>query len=102
MQADQFVSLDTIMIMAIGLFAFIFDTIGGIFFTMYDARTRLAQDVVLQVKSYFKEVVFDTIIPRNVRLSEAPSHGLPICKYDPDCIGARSYAKLAEEVIRRG
>ncbi len=77
-------------------------TIGGIFFTMYDARTRLAQDVVLQVKSYFKEVVFDTIIPRNVRLSEAPSHGLPICKYDPDCIGARSYAKLAEEVIRRG
>ena len=77
-------------------------TIGGIFFTLYDARTRLAQDVVLQVKSYFKEVVFDTIIPRNVRLSEAPSHGLPICKYDPDCIGARSYAKLAEEVIRRG
>ena len=77
-------------------------TIGGIFFTMYDARTRLAQDVVLQVKSYFNEVVFDTIIPRNVRLSEAPSHGLPICKYDPDCIGARSYAKLAEEVIRRG
>ena len=77
-------------------------TIGGIFFTMYDARTRLAQDVVLQVKSYFKEVVFNTIIPRNVRLSEAPSHGLPICKYDTDCVGARSYAKLAEEVIRRG
>ena len=77
-------------------------TIGGIFFTMYDARTRLAQDVVLQVKSYFKEVVFNTIIPRNVRLSEAPSHGLPICKYDPDCVGARSYEKLAEEVIRRG
>ena len=77
-------------------------TIGGIFFTMYDARTRLAQDVVLQVKSYFKDVVFNTIIPRNVRLSEAPSHGLPICKYDPDCVGARSYAKLAEEVIRRG
>ena len=77
-------------------------TIGGIFFTMYDARTRLAQDVVLQVKSYFKDVVFNTIIPRNVRLSEAPSHGLPICKYDPDCVGARSYEKLAEEVIRRG
>ena len=77
-------------------------TIGGIFFTMYDARTRLAQDVVLQVKSYFKDVVFNTIIPRNVRLSEAPSHGLPIGKYDPDCVGARSYEKLAEEVIRRG
>ena len=76
--------------------------IGGIFFTMYDARTRLAQDVVMQVKSYFKDVVFNTIIPRNVRLSEAPSHGLPICKYDPECVGARSYAKVAEEVIRRG
>ena len=77
-------------------------TIGGIFFTMYDSRTRLAQDVVLQVKSYFKDVVFNTIVPRNVRLSEAPSHGLPICKYDPECAGAKSYEKLAEEVIRRG
>ncbi len=77
-------------------------TIGGIFFTMYDSRTRLAQDVIIQVKGYFKDVVFSTIIPRNVRLSEAPSHGLPICKYDPDCSGARSYQKLAEEVIRRG
>lgn len=76
--------------------------IGGIFFTMYDSRTRLAQDVVMQVKSYFKELVFNTIIPRNIRLSEAPSHGLPICKYDPNCVGARSYAKLAEEVIHRG
>lgn len=77
-------------------------TIGGIFFTMYDSRTRLAQDVVLQVKSYFKDVVFNTIIPRNVRLSEAPSHGQPICLYDPTCPGALSYEKLAEEVIRRG
>jgi len=76
--------------------------IGGIFFTMYDSRTRLAQDVVVQVKSYFKDVVFNTIIPRNVRLSEAPSHGLPICKYDPSCTGAKSYEKLAEEVMRRG
>lgn len=77
-------------------------TIGGIFFTMYDSRTRLAQDVVVQVKSYFKDVVFNTIIPRNVRLSEAPSHGLPVCKYDPECVGAKSYQKLAEEVIHRG
>ena len=76
--------------------------IGGIFFTMYDSRTRLAQDVVMQVKSYFKEAVFNTIIPRNVRLSEAPSRGLPICSYDPECAGAKSYAKLAEEVIKRG
>jgi chromosome partitioning protein len=76
--------------------------IGGIFFTMYDSRTRLAQDVVQQVSGYFKERVFKTIIPRNVRLSEAPSHGLPICKFDPDCVGAKSYKKLAEEVIARG
>ena len=76
--------------------------IGGIFFTMYDSRTRLAHDVVLQVKSYFKDVVFNTIIPRNIRLSEAPSNGLPICKYDPECAGAKSYEKLAEEVMRRG
>ncbi|MBO5137000.1 MAG: ParA family protein [Spirochaetaceae bacterium] len=76
--------------------------IGGIFFTMYDSRTRLAQDVVSQVKSYFGDTVFSTIIPRNVRLSEAPSHGLPICKYDPTCAGAKSYKNLAEEVISRG
>ena len=76
--------------------------IDGIFFTMYDSRTRLAQDVVRQVQAYFKDVVFNTIIPRNLRLSEAPSHGLPICKYDPECMGAKSYEKLAEEVIRRG
>ena len=77
-------------------------TIGGIFFTMYDSRTRLAQDVVMQVKSYFKDVVYSTIIPRNVRLSEAPARGLPICSYDPECAGAKSYEKLAEEVMRRG
>ena len=76
--------------------------IGGIFFTMYDSRTRLAQDVVQQVTSYFKDRVFRTIIPRNVRLSEAPSHGLPICKYDALCVGARSYEKRAKEVLERG
>lgn len=76
--------------------------IGGIFFTMYDSRTRLAQDVVQQVTSYFKDRVFRTIIPRNVRLSEAPSHGLPICKYDALCVGAKSYEKLAKEVLARG
>ena len=69
---------------------------------MYDSRVRLAHDVVLQVKSYFKELVFETIIPRNVRLSESPSHGLPICEYDPVCLGAKSYEKLAEEVMNRG
>ncbi|HHU36007.1 MAG TPA: ParA family protein [Treponema sp.] len=76
--------------------------IGGIFFTMYDSRTRLAQDVVQQVTTYFKDKVFTTIIPRNIRLSEAPSHGLPICNYDAQCVGARSYEKLAKEVLERG
>jgi chromosome partitioning protein len=76
--------------------------IGGIFFTMYDPRTRLAQDVVKQVSVYFKSKIFTTIIPRNVRLSEAPSHGLPISVYDPQCAGARAYQSLAREVIKRG
>ena len=73
--------------------------IGGILFTMYDRRTRLAQEVVQEVTSYFKEKVFRTIIPRNVRISEAPSYSKPINQYDPLCIGARSYDKLADEVL---
>jgi chromosome partitioning protein len=76
--------------------------IGGIFFTMYDQRTRLAQEVVKQVTVYFKDRVFRTIIPRNVRLSEAPSHGMAISRYDPSCAGAQSYKSLAKEVIERG
>ena len=76
--------------------------ITGILFTMYDSRTRLAQDVVQEVIGYFGKRVFRTIIPRNVRLSEAPSHGVPINQYDADSTGARSYAKLAEEVLSRG
>jgi len=75
--------------------------IGGIFFTMYDNRTRLAQQVVKEVSAYFKDKVFSTVIPRNVRLSEAPSHGLPISKYDPSCQGAKSYKSLAQEVLNR-
>jgi chromosome partitioning protein len=76
-------------------------SIGGIFFTMYDPRTRLAQEVVRQVSAYFKSAVFTTIIPRNVRLSEAPSYGQPISLYDPQCSGARAYQNLAQEVIKR-
>jgi chromosome partitioning protein len=76
--------------------------VGGIFFTMFDSRTKLSQDVVQQVTGYFKDRVFRTIIPRNVRLSEAPSHGQPISSYDPECAGARSYRLLAEEVMARG
>ena len=75
--------------------------IAGIFFTMYDSRTRLAREVVEEATSYFKDRVFRTIVPRNVRLSEAPSHSVPIADYDPDCIGALSYRKLAEEVMDR-
>ncbi|MCL1855717.1 MAG: ParA family protein [Clostridia bacterium] len=76
--------------------------IGGIFFTMYDPRTRLAQQVVKEVSAYFQNKVFSTIIPRNVRLSEAPSHGLPISKYDPLCAGAKAYKSLTQEVLSRG
>ena len=75
--------------------------LGGIFFTMYDSRTRLAQEVVQQVVAYFKDRVFKTIIPRNVKLSEAPSHGLPISEYDPASTGAKSYQKLALEIMQR-
>ena len=76
--------------------------IGGIFFTMYDPRTRLAQQVVKEVSTYFKSKVFSTIIPRNVRLSESPSHGLPISRYDPNCSGAKAYKSLAQEVLDFG
>jgi len=76
--------------------------IGGIFFTMYDQRTRLAQDVVREVSAYFREKVFETIIPRNVRISEAPSHGIPISQYDPASSGGKAYQSLAEEVLSRG
>ena len=76
--------------------------IGGIFFTMYDPRTRLAQQVVKEVSAYFTNKVFSTIIPRNVRLSEAPSHGLPISIYDPLCSGAKAYKSLTDEVLNRG
>ena len=79
--------------------------VGGIMFTMYDSRTRLAQEVIQQVKGVFRnrpELLFKTVIPRNIRLSEAPSHGIPINMYDPGCVGARSYKALAEEVMKRG
>lgn len=73
--------------------------IGGIIFTMYDKRTKLAHEVVKEVTGYFKEKVFRTIIPRNIRITEAPSFAKPINLYDPNCIGAVSYDKLADEVI---
>ena len=75
--------------------------IGGILFTMFDSRTRLANEVVQEVTGYFKDKVFRTIIPRNVRLSEAPSHSIPINQYESECVGAKSYEKLADEVLKR-
>lgn len=76
-------------------------SIGGIIFTMYDIRTNLANEIVKNVTEYFREKVFRTVIPRNVALSEAPSHGLPISKYKEDSSGAKSYKHLAEEVVLR-
>ena len=75
--------------------------IGGIFFTMYDPRTRLANDVIKHISSIYKDMVLNTIIPRNIRLSEAPSYGMPISLYDPQCPGARAYQTLAQELLRR-
>jgi chromosome partitioning protein len=74
--------------------------IEGLLLTMYDTRTNLAQQVVNDVKEYFKDKVFETIIPRNVKLSEAPSFGKPIGYYDKTCPGSITYEKLAEEVIK--
>ena len=75
--------------------------IEGIVFTMYDARTNLSLQVVENVKDNLQERVYKTIIPRNVRLAEAPSHGLPINLYDARSTGAEAYHQLAEEVINR-
>ena len=73
----------------------------GVVLTMLDGRTNLGLQVVSEVKRYFKGKVFSTVVPRNVRLSEAPSHGLPIHIYDPNCTGADAYRKLAGEFIKR-
>ena len=73
----------------------------GIVFTMYSSRANLNNEVVEDISTYFKELVFETKIPRNVRLSEAPSHGLPINAYDNSCSGAKAYAALAKEVLNR-
>ena len=73
----------------------------GVVFTMYDARTNLSLEVVENVKNNLKQSIYKTIIPRNVRLAEAPSHGLPINLYDGKSVGAESYRLLADEVIER-
>ena len=73
--------------------------IEGFLLTMYDSRLRLANQIYEELKSYFGDMVFDSVIPRNIRLSEAPSHGLPALLYDPDSRGATSHLSLAKEII---
>jgi chromosome partitioning protein len=66
---------------------------------MFDTRTNLANDVVDEVKKHFKEQVFETIVPRNIRLAEAPSYGIPISLYSPGSVGAAAYDQLAREIL---
>ena len=73
----------------------------GILLTMFDKRNKLSSQVDKEARNYFKEKVYKTVIPRNVRLSEAPSHGLPCVIYDKNCVGSKSYFNLAEEFIRK-
>jgi chromosome partitioning protein len=74
--------------------------IAGILMTMFDSRTMLNNQVVVDAKNYFGSKVFDTVIPRNIRLSEAPSYGVPISVYEPNSKGAHAYSNLAKEVIK--
>ncbi|MCR5650181.1 MAG: AAA family ATPase [Lachnospiraceae bacterium] len=75
--------------------------IEGVVFTMFDTRTNLSQQVVNNVRENLAQYVFETVIPRNIRLAEAPSHGLPITEYDARSIGAKSYMDLAKELIKK-
>jgi chromosome partitioning protein len=74
----------------------------GVLLTLFDGRTRLAADVASEVRNYFGPLVFDTVVPRSVRLAEAPSHGLPISHYDSSSPGADAYYRVAMEVVERG
>ena len=76
-------------------------TVSGMLLTMHDGRTRLGQDVEREVRAHFSDLVFATVIPRNVRVGEAPSHGLPVTHHDPTSAGAEAYFELAKEVAAR-
>lgn len=73
----------------------------GVFLTMYDSRTNLSGQVEGEAKGFFKDLMFQSRIPRNIKLSESPSHGLPICKYDPGSAGAKAYHELTAEIHER-
>ena len=77
-------------------------TVAGMLLTMHDSRTRLGRDVEREVREHFRELVFQTVIPRNVRVGEAPSYGLPVTHHDPHSTGAEAYFELAKEVAARG
>ena len=77
-------------------------TVAGVLLTMYDYRTNLSQQVVEEVRKYFPDKVYETVIPRTVRLSEAPSYGMPAVFYDEKAKGAEVYMALAKEVANRG
>lgn len=77
-------------------------TVAGMILTMHDGRTRLSRDVEREVREHFPALVFDTVIPRNVRIGEAPSYGRPVIHHDPHCAGADAYFELAKEVAARG
>jgi chromosome partitioning protein len=77
-------------------------TVAGMILTMHDGRTRLARDVEREVREHFPELVFETVVPRNVRLGEAPSFGVPILQHAPHSAGSAAYLKLAKEVAARG
>jgi len=77
-------------------------TVAGMLLTMNDNRTNLGRDVEREVREHFPDLVFDTVIPRNVRISEAPSYGVPVITHDPHCAGADAYFELAKEVAARG
>jgi chromosome partitioning protein len=77
-------------------------TVAGMILTMHDGRTRLARDVEREVREHFPELVFDTVVPRNVRLGEAPSYGVPVIRHAPQSAGSAAYLRLAKEVAARG
>ena len=75
--------------------------IEGVVITMYDSRALISKQIASEIKKFFKSKLYEIIIPRNVRLAEAPSHGVPVMLHDPKCVGARAYKALTEEFLSK-